>query len=289
MELLFHPATKQSIDNILASPSQAILLRAPAGSGKGTLAKYLASQLLNIRIEQVEDNSKIKIISISPSDKEKSISIESIREINSFLKLKTTGKASHRRTVIVEHAETMGHEAQNAFLKTLEEPPKDTIIILTTNNSELLLPTIQSRVQSLAILAPNKQRIIEYFSRKYNQMEIEKAYLLSEGAIGLTTALLENQKDHKLVEHIELAKDIYRKKIFERLNLIDTIVKTVDLSSFLLAMERVSHAALYNAVNKKDSSVKAWNKRVKLILQSQGYLKNNPNSKLLLSNLFINL
>ncbi|MCA9344285.1 AAA family ATPase [Candidatus Saccharibacteria bacterium] len=289
MELLLHPTTKHSVDNILASPSQAILLHAPAGSGKGLTAKYISSRLLNITLEQVDNSSKIKILSINPDGKEKRLSIENIREINGFLKLKTTGNSNYRRAVIVEDAQTMGHEAQNAFLKTLEEPPKDTIIILTTTNTELLLPTIQSRVQPLAILAPSKKATLDYFSVKYTVAEIEKAYLLSEGAIGLTTALLENQTDHQLVKNIELAKDVYRKNIFERLNLIDNIVKTIDISSFLLAMERVSHVALYNAVQKKDSSTKAWNKRAKLILESQGYLANNPNSKLLLSNLFINL
>ena len=289
MELLLHPTTKHSVDNILASPSQAILLHAPAGSGKGLTAKYISSRLLNITLEQVDNSSKIKILSINPDGKEKRLSIENIREINGFLKLKTTGNSNYRRAVIVEDAQTMGHEAQNAFLKTLEEPPKDTIIILTTTNTELLLPTIQSRVQPLAILAPSKKATLDYFSVKYTVAEIEKAYLLSEGAIGLTTALLENQTDHQLVKNIELAKDVYRKNIFERLNLIDNIVKTIDISSFLLAMERVSHVALYTAVQKKDSSTKAWNKRAKLILESQGYLANNPNSKLLLSNLFINL
>lgn len=70
--------------------------------------------------------------------------IESIREIIHFLTIQTT-KKGELRAVVVEDAHLMTPEAQNAFLKTLEEPPRDTIIILTAPRDDLLLPTITSR------------------------------------------------------------------------------------------------------------------------------------------------
>lgn len=286
MKLLFHPTTRLSIDNYQANPSGSVLLCAPAGSGKGSVAIQLAASLLDIDQDKITDNPNVMLIAKG----EESISIEDVRGIASFLKLKTTGDKTYRRAVVIEYVENMGIEAQNAFLKGLEEPPKDTLIILTTNNAELLLPTITSRVQTINILPSSKSDIMtHFFNLKHTEEQVNKAYLLSEGAIGLMTALLTDDKDHTLIEQIELAKDIYRKTVFERLNLIDNIAKNVDINNFLVALERVSHAALQNSVNKADRSVEAWNNRIRLILESQKYLRNNPNAKLLLSNLFINL
>lgn len=285
MGLLFHPVTKTSIDNYLTSPAGAILIQAPAGSGKGSAASHIAAQLLEIDVNILVDSPNQKTINRG----EDSITIEDIRELSSFLKLKTTGTATYRRAVIVEYAEQMGTEAQNAFLKGLEEPPTDTVIILTTNNSELLLPTITSRVQQINILPPSKKDVLAFFGDKYKTEEINRAYLLSGGAIGLMTALLESDTEHPLVSQINLAKDIYSKPVFERLNQIDSIIKSVDIANFLTALERVTYAALGQSATKNDNSTEAWHSRLRQILSSQNMLKNNPNSKLLLSNLFINL
>lgn len=83
----------------------------------------------------------MNLITLTPSP---SHGIESIREIIHHLTLQTAN-ANETRGVIVEDAHLMTESAQNAFLKTLEEPPKDTIIILTAPREELLLPTILSR------------------------------------------------------------------------------------------------------------------------------------------------
>jgi len=64
---------------------------------------------------------------------------------------------SHRKFGVIEDADRMGVEAQNALLKTLEEPPPDTTIILTTANPGALLPTTRSRCQLLE-LPDNKFR-----------------------------------------------------------------------------------------------------------------------------------
>lgn len=58
---------------------------------------------------------------------------------------------NHRKFGIIEEADRMNSEAQNALLKTLEEPPKETTLILTTANLSSLLPTTRSRCQVLAL------------------------------------------------------------------------------------------------------------------------------------------
>lgn len=58
---------------------------------------------------------------------------------------------SHRKFGVIEEADRMGQEAQNALLKTLEEPPRETTIILTTANPSSLLPTTRSRCQLISL------------------------------------------------------------------------------------------------------------------------------------------
>lgn len=80
---------------------------------------------------------------------ENSIGIEKIREIISAISLKPY--QSPKKIVIIKDAQKLTTEAQNAFLKTLEEPPPNTIIILLVENPDQLLPTILSRCEVLPI------------------------------------------------------------------------------------------------------------------------------------------
>jgi len=77
-----------------------------------------------------------------------SLGIDLIRELKKILARKPY--QASQRLVLVPQAEKLTLEAQNALLKTLEEPPKDTIIILTTLKKDFLLPTILSRGQVIS-------------------------------------------------------------------------------------------------------------------------------------------
>lgn len=74
-----------------------------------------------------------------------SIGIEEVKKIQKKLFLKPI-KSIHK-AVIIEEAHLLTLEAQNALLKVLEEPPANTLIFLTADNKEALLPTIHSRCQ----------------------------------------------------------------------------------------------------------------------------------------------
>ena len=86
-----------------------------------------------------------------------------IRDLQHYLQLKTIGDRPVRRIAIVEHGERLRTEAQNAFLKLLEEPPQDTVIITTTTTPQALLPTILSRVQVIPVNTPDMDSVKEYF------------------------------------------------------------------------------------------------------------------------------
>ncbi len=90
------------------------------------------------------------------------------------------------KVAIVDEAERMNPNAQNAFLKTLEEPPADSVIILITSQPEALLPTIRSRCQMLKFKGISQEIMLEEV-RKRSGLSPEEAWVavkLSSGSLG---------------------------------------------------------------------------------------------------------
>lgn len=82
------------------------------------------------------------------------ISIAQIREVQNFLSYKSYNGGY--KAVIVDDAHLMNLEAQNCFLKTLEEPKGETLLFLISSKPDLLLPTIFSRCQQMKFFRPKK-------------------------------------------------------------------------------------------------------------------------------------
>lgn len=89
-------------------------------------------------------------LDLAPESKSRVIVVDAMREFENRLNL--TAQASRPKIGIVAEAECMGPEAQNAFLKTLEEPPPHTVLMLYTTQPRRLLATIRSRCQTIAAL-----------------------------------------------------------------------------------------------------------------------------------------
>ena len=110
--ILLHPDTEQFIDNFTRRPAHAVLLVAPTGSGKQTIAQLLAAHLLKIDVGRLGLQPYFK--HILPAEG-KSISIETVRDITHFLLLRTAGEAGAYRVVLIENAGQMTAQAQNAL------------------------------------------------------------------------------------------------------------------------------------------------------------------------------
>jgi DNA polymerase III delta prime subunit len=91
----------------------------------------------------------VNVLTIEPQEGKRSIGIEQVKQALSFLDTKPT--MAPNKAVVFLHAETITNDGQNAFLKTLEEPPVYATILLVTKNSDDLLPTIRSRCRLLGI------------------------------------------------------------------------------------------------------------------------------------------
>ena len=121
----------------------AILLTGTQAAGTYRLVLALARELNGAAAESVEALRHPMCRVLRPSSKTRRILIEDVRGTEPFLALKAEEGAT--KLVVMLDADRMMEEAANAFLKTLEEPPPQTLIILVTEQPSRLLTTILSR------------------------------------------------------------------------------------------------------------------------------------------------
>ena len=282
-DLVLHPRTRSVSEQFIAKPSHSLLIVGPAGAGKKTLAINLAATVLGQTPAKLTSNPYF--LHIFPDGS--SITIETIRQTQAFVRLKTTGTQTWRRAIIIEDAHLLTVEAQNAFLKLLEEPPADTLIILTATSQTDLLPTITSRAPKLDVKPVAQADLTAHFEGQAEPAEITKAYHMSGGQVGLMGALLDSENNQVLLGYVAAAKELLQAKPFERLVFIDQYIKQKDsVESLLWALLAVSKAALFQAgQHDKTALVKRWRASIDAILQAQDSLSAHPLPKLLLTDL----
>lgn len=121
----------------------ALLFTGSPEAGTHRLALALAEELNGARATSLEGLQHPNCRVLRPGSKIRTISIDAIRSVEPFLALRADEGAT--KLIIIDEADRLLTEAANAFLKTLEEPPPQTLIILITDIPNKLLPTILSR------------------------------------------------------------------------------------------------------------------------------------------------
>lgn len=283
--LLLHVSTERLVDDYLKRPSHAITLVAPTGTGKHSLALMLASRLLNVDSSAISTQPYVKII--TPIDG-KAIGIESIRELEHFLSLKVPSRQAIHRVIILEEAQLLTLEAQNALLKTLEEPPAGTVFILTCAHEQALLPTIRSRSPRLIITRPDQESLSKYFNNKYpDAAAIKQALLISGGLPGLADAMLSLNDEHQLQPATELARQILAESMYDRLVRVDVLARDRALTlDVLYIIQQMAHLSLMTA---KGAASARWLNILNSCYQAQSALLSNAQAKLVLLNLMLSL
>ena len=270
---LIHSLTKKYIHTAIKHPHHNYLLIGNPGSGKFTLASYLANRI----------DSKIAYNMLHLNTQ--SIAISDVRDIGSFFKL----KSPNNRCVLIENIDKMTFEAQNAFLKFLEEPPKNIFIIATSAYPSKLLKTVTSRFETIPVITPKKNDSSEYVAKHSPNANFDKNYALSNGNIGLLLSLTEN-KQHYLNEYIKQAKNILRSSYFERLKQVDQIInKKNDVSLFLFSLNLLIKAGLINSATNNKKEYEKWLELRKKTNQYTNLEEIHIQPKLMLSTLFMDL
>jgi len=189
---LLHPRTNKQLEIYLKQKPHGALLVGEAHIGKRYIAKWLANQL----------ESEITVV--EKPEKQSSITIDQIRNLYSQTK---TGR---KQMIIIDNAQLMGKEAQNAFLKLLEEPPENTLFILTVTSPEALLQTIRSRAQQIDIIRPTEQAFIDYFQTETTE------FLQQIRQCDYLPALLANTLEGKFNTAMADAKRFYTSDSYAR-------------------------------------------------------------------------
>lgn len=252
MELILNNYTRKLLDSFIDSPSHALLIIGPNGSGKTAITEWLSKELM---IEASESYRSSYVKTVRAQDN-KQIGIDEIRLIEKFLVLKAPSSLEINRIVIIENGDMMTPQAQNALLKTLEAPPLSTLIIITAHSLQSLLPTIRSRAQQINIKRPEIDALTQYFlEQKYSKNEIEKALSISGGLPGLSKSLLSGV-DHPLMPAIAYAKLILSGDLFKRLLLVDELYGKKDLTmDVLFVLQQMAH---YRLSIPESSSQQRW-------------------------------
>ncbi len=284
---LAHSRTQKQFSQYLIAPSHALGLWGDNGAGKGYAATYLAAELLATEIMSLASHPYVLIIDALIQK----TGIDDIRELQKFLTLTVPGRAVIRRVVIVEHIDILGHEAQNALLKTLEEPPLDTVVIVTYTRRANILPTIHSRLQSIQILPIPEIQARTYFNH-HSTEEFNRAFIISGGLAGLLSALLQHQTSHPLSKAINQAREIIGVARYKRLGMVDKIIKNNEFSASLLldGMYRLIDASYRQSLKtKSNKELQATVYRLQLLESAIDDLDKNVQAKLVMSRLFLEL
>ncbi|HXG42716.1 MAG TPA: DNA polymerase III subunit delta' [Dehalococcoidia bacterium] len=213
------------------------LLVGPPHVGKGTLALRLA-QALNCQAPLQERpclscrqcrrlegrlHADLHLLTVEPPHRE--IRIVQVRELERALALKPF--EGRTRVAIVDPADAMNLEAQNAFLKTLEEPPPDTVLVLVTARETVLLPTIRSRCQRTALgTAPAADLAHALMEEGLGRDDAELLARWSEGRPGLALSLARDPEMRRQREaEVDRALSLAEMPLPRRLALADELAQ----------------------------------------------------------------
>ena len=227
--LIGHTQTENEILDLWNSSRMphGIILSGTKGIGKATLAYKLTRFLLSQEVHENQDSlfgggeteipSSLDIDSNNPitskvasgghpdlltierlydTTKNKtaeSLAVSELRKIEPFLRM--TSSDGGWRVVIIDDADTMNRNAQNALLKILEEPPKNTLIILITHRLGALIPTIRSRTRLIKMHALNASTLSELLEKQGHTPDQEQAEIITamaEGSLGKAQTIIED-------------------------------------------------------------------------------------------------
>ncbi len=201
------------------------------GIGKKEIAKEFAKMLLCINDNkycntcksciEFDSNNNPDFLYIEPDGN--SVKIEQIRYIQRKIQEKPI--ISNKKVYIINDADKMTTEAQNCLLKTLEEPPEYSTIILIGSNENMFLSTIKSRCMIIHFSKIEDEKIRKYLEEKYELKDISTNMLeIFQGSIGKAIVLKDKKEQYEKIELI--IKSLRQKSIIDILNMSEILYKS---------------------------------------------------------------
>lgn len=168
-----------------------LLLHGPAGTGKHTFAIEFSHWLLCEQpladkacgecksCKLIEAESNPDFLTLYPEEEGKAIKVDQVRDL--IKKLSLTSHGQGYRVIVISPADALNVNASNSLLKTLEEPPENTVLILISDKPSKLMATIRSRTQMIRFDLPSTEESLEWLNSK-NINKAELVLNLSGGA-----------------------------------------------------------------------------------------------------------
>lgn len=300
--------------------SHAYILNGARGSGKKMLAALFGETLLCEKqgpepcnkchsCRQVDSGNHPDLIHVR-HEKPNTISVEDIRrQVNNDIMIKPY-KGPYKVYIIAD-AELMNQQAQNALLKTIEEPPEYAVIFLLTENAEQLLPTITSRCVMLKLRNIKDTLIKKYLMEKLEvpDYKADMCTAFAQGNVGRAIMLAESEHFNeireeavRLLEHIhemELDEVVgavkrvkeYKLEIDDYLDIIMIWYRDVLLYKATKEVDKIIFKELIPAI--REQAKKSSYEGIELILEkletAKARLRANVNFDLVMELLFLTI
>ena len=189
--IIGHNDIKNQISKSIKSDklSHAHLLVGEDGIGKSVLAKNIGFQILG----KNEDKQYVDLVEWKAEKSKNTIGVNSIRTLIEEINKKPY--ESNKKVIIIYEAHKMTVQAQNAFLKTIEEPPRNVTMILLCENLEVILDTIKSRCQIHKLKNLNVDEMETFLRKNYYDLPLEQirvALAFSDGIPGKAQKFIED-------------------------------------------------------------------------------------------------
>lgn len=286
-QMLLHDKTKSQLKDMVASPSHAYLFYGPRDSGKKRSALAVTAELVKNQVSATILKNILKgehrhILLVGPTDG-KSIKLGQVKDLLHDLSLKTFDD-SLVRVVIIDEVHKLTTEAANALLKSLEEPPENTIFFLLATSLSLVLPTIASRCQALAFLPTDEielRRQVEVNMAGKSEMT-ERIIELSDGKPALALRLVE---EPDLLEKYEAARVLARgfdeESLTTRFKIAQDVAAQGEVPAFLAALITKKRKDFLQSYSQPSS--------LESLLRAERFTSRNVNARLVIEYLALEM
>jgi len=206
--------------------AQALLFCGPRGVGKTTCARILAKKINQDGTEREDEDFAFNVFELDAASNN---SVDDIR--NLIDQVRIPPQVGKYKVYIIDEVHMLSQSAFNAFLKTLEEPPKHAIFILATTEKHKIIPTILSRCQIFdfkRITVNDAAEYLKYIAREQGiEAEDDALHIIAQKADGAMRDAL------SIFDRVVSfsGKQLTRKAVTENLNVLDydTFFETTDL------------------------------------------------------------
>ena len=194
------PRARLALGAALASgPAHAYLFRGPHGSGKSAAARAFAAEILATGAAEPEPARRRAMLDPSPHPDLVWLTPSGNEHLIEEVRGQVIRAAAYRpfegakRVFVIEQAEAMREESQNALLKTLEEPPEFDHLLLLSAEPEALLETIISRCQEVRFAALPPEAVAQVLADQGAEEEVAAAARLAGGDVERARFLLSDR------------------------------------------------------------------------------------------------